>query len=226
MMTPIVSYLRVSTTRQGHSGLGLEAQRAALRLFAESEGFEVAEEFVEVESGKGSDALERRPELANALARAKRLRCSVVVAKLDRLSRDVAFIASLMSRRVPFISVELGTDCDPFMLHLYAALAEKERALISARTKAALAAKKAAGTGWKPGNPTNLSEAAALGRAANRQAADAFAANILPVIRQLQAGGLTTYQALAEALNNRGIRTARGGQWYPGTVMNILKRGL
>jgi DNA invertase Pin-like site-specific DNA recombinase len=225
-MTPIVSYLRVSTTRQGHSGLGLDAQRAALRLFAESEGFEVAEEFVEVESGKGSDALERRPELANALARAKRLRCSVVVAKLDRLSRDVAFIASLMSRRVPFISVELGTDCDPFMLHLYAALAEKERALISARTKAALAAKKAAGTGWKPGNPTNLSEAAALGRAANRQAADAFAANILPVIRQLQAGGLTTYQALAEALNNRGIRTARGGQWYPGTVMNILKRGL
>ena len=225
-MTPIVSYLRVSTTRQGHSGLGLEAQRAAIRLFAESEGFEVAEEFIEVESGKGSDALERRPELARALARAKKLRCSVVVAKLDRLSRDVAFIASLMSRRVPFINVELGTDCDPFMLHLYAALAEKERALISARTKAALAAKKADGTGWKPGNPINLSEAGILGRMADKQAADAFAANILPVIRQLQAGGLTTYQTLADALNNRGIRTARGGQWHPGTVMNILKRDL
>jgi DNA invertase Pin-like site-specific DNA recombinase len=226
MMTPIVSYLRVSTNRQGHSGLGLEAQRAAIRLFAESEGFEVAEEFIEIESGKGSDALERRPELARALARAKKLRCSVVVAKLDRLSRDVAFIASLMSRRVPFISVELGTDCDPFMLHLYAALAEKERALISARTKAALAAKKADGTGWKPGNPINLSEAGVLGRMANKQAADAFAANILPVIKQLQAGGLTTYQTLADALNNRGIRTARGGQWHPGTVMNILKRNL
>lgn len=223
-MSPIVSYLRVSTTRQGHSGLGLEAQRTAIRAFAESEGFEVAEEFVEMESGKGFDALERRPQLASALARAKKLRCSVVVAKLDRLSRDVAFIASLMSRRVPFISVELGADCDPFMLHLYAALAEKERALISARTKAALAAKKAAGTGWKPGNPTNLSEAGALGRAASKQAADAFAANVLPIIRQLQESGVTTYQGLAEALNNRGIRTARGGQWYPGTVMNILKR--
>ncbi len=224
-MPPVVSYLRVSTAGQGHSGLGLEAQRAAVALFAESEGFAVAEEFVEVESGKGSDSLERRPQLANALARAKRAKCSVVVAKLDRLSRDVAFIASLMSRRVPFISVELGTDCDPFMLHLYAALAEKERALISARTKAALAAKKADGTGWKPGNPKNLLEAGALGRTANKQAADAFAANTLPIIRQMQAGGLTTYQALADALNNRGIRTARGGQWYAGTVMNILKRG-
>src|SRR3978361_2310104 len=129
MPPPIVSYLRVSTARQGHSGLGLEAQRAALALFDESEGLEMGEEFIEGASGKGSDALERRPQLASALARAKRAKCSVVVAKLDRLSRDVAFIASLMSRRVPFISVELGTDCDPFMLHLYAALAEKERAL-------------------------------------------------------------------------------------------------
>jgi DNA invertase Pin-like site-specific DNA recombinase len=112
------------------------------------------------------------------------------------------------------------------MLHLYAALAEKGRALISARTKATLTAKKAAGTGWKLGNPTNLAEAGALGRAVNKHAADAFAANVLPIIRQLQAGGLTTYQALADTLNNRGIRTARGGQWHPGTVMNILKRGL
>jgi DNA invertase Pin-like site-specific DNA recombinase len=163
MVMSIVSYLRVSTTRQGHSGLGLEAQRAAIKLFAESESFGIAEEFIEVESGKESDALERRPELANALARAKKLRCSVVVAKLDWLSRNVAFIASLMSRRVPFISVELGADCDPFMLHLYAALAEKERSLISARTKAALVAKKADGTGWKPGNPKNLAEAGKLG---------------------------------------------------------------
>src|ERR1700712_490397 len=168
-MTPIVSYLRVSTARQGHSGLGLDAQRSAIAQFAQAEGFEVVQAFVEIESGKGCDALERRPQLAAALARAKRARCSVVVARLDRLSRDVAFIASLMSRRIPFISVELGTDCDPFMLHLYAALAEKERALISARTKAALAAKKADGTGWTPGNPKNLSEAGALGREANKQ---------------------------------------------------------
>jgi DNA invertase Pin-like site-specific DNA recombinase len=225
-MTPIVSYLRVSKTRQGQSGLGLEAQRAAIGQFAQAEGFEVIEEYIEVESGKGSDALERRPRLAEALARARRARCSVVVARLDRLSRDVAFIASLMSRRVPFISVELGTDCDPFMLHLFAALAEKERALISTRTKAALAAKRASEAGWKPGNPKNLAEAGALGRAASKQAADAFAANILPIIRETQASGVNTYQALANALNRRGIRTARGGQWHPTTVMNLLNRKL
>ena len=135
--------------------------RPPIARFASEEGFDVVEEFVEVESGKGYDALDHRPQLANALARAKRAKCSIVVAKLDRLSRDVAFISTLMARRVPFISVELGVDCDPFMLHLYAALAEKERALISARTKAALAAKKADGSGWKPGNPKNLFEAGA-----------------------------------------------------------------
>lgn len=225
-MTPIVSYLRVSTARQGRSGLGLEAQRAAIASFVGVEGFEVIDEFIEVETGKGCDALDRRPRLADALARAKRAKCSVVVAKLDRLSRDVAFIATLMARRVPFISVELGADCDPFMLHLYAALAEKERALISARTKAALAAKKTAETGWKPGNPTNLSEAGALGSAANKRAADTFAANTLPVIRQLQASGVTSSKDLADALNARGIRTARGGQWHASTVLNVLRRAI
>jgi DNA invertase Pin-like site-specific DNA recombinase len=224
-MTPIVSYLRVSTARQGRSGLGLEAQRTAISRFVEAEGFEVIEEFVDVETGKGSDALDRRPRLADALVRARRAKCPVVVAKLDRLSRDVAFVSSLMARRVPFISVELGADCDPFMLHLYAALAEKERALISARTKAALAAKKAADADWKAGNPTNLPEAGALGRAVNKRAADAFAANILPIIRQLQACGVTSSKALADALNARGIRTARGGQWHASTVLNVLKRG-
>lgn len=225
-MPPIVSYLRVSTARQGRSGLGLEAQRAAIARFVESEGYEVIEEFIEIESGKGAEALDRRPQLANALTRARRAKCSVVVAKLDRLSRDVAFISSLMARRVPFISVELGAECDPFMLHLYAALAEKERALISARTKAALAAKKADGTGWKPGNPKNLSEAGALGRAVNKSTADAFAANVLPIIKQIQASGVAGSQALADALNARGVRTARGGKWYASTVLNILKRTL
>ncbi len=225
-MRPIISYLRVSTARQGRSGLGLEAQRAAIARFAEAEGFEVIEEFIEVETGKGADVLDRRPGLADALARAKRAKCSVVVAKLDRLSRDVAFISTLMARRVPFISVELGADCDPFMLHLYAALAEKERALISARTKAALAAKKVEEAGWKPGNPRNLPEAGALGRAANKRAADTFAANTLPIIRQLQAHGVTSSKNLAEALNARGIRTARGGHWHASTVLNILKRAV
>src|SRR6185436_13638782 len=124
-MKPFISYIRVSTARQGKSGLGLEAQRAALARFAEAEGLAVAAEFVEVESGKGSDALDRRPQLAAALGEARKRKCAVVVAKLDRLSRDVHFISGLMAQRVPFVVAEFGTDADPFMLHLYAALAEK-----------------------------------------------------------------------------------------------------
>jgi DNA invertase Pin-like site-specific DNA recombinase len=135
-----IAYYRVSTARQGRSGLGIEAQRAAVVRFAEAEGLELTAEFVEVETGKGADALDRRPQLAAALATGRSRKCPVIVAKLDRLSRDVAFISGLMAQRVPFIVAELGRDADPFMLHLYAALAEKERRLISERTKAALAA--------------------------------------------------------------------------------------
>ena len=118
MKRPIVSYIRVSTAQQGRSGLGLDAQRAAIARFAQDEGFEIAGELVEVETGKGSDALDRRPQLAAALAEARRRKCSVLVAKLDRLSRDVAFISGLMASRVPFIVAELGADADSFMLHL------------------------------------------------------------------------------------------------------------
>ena len=134
-------HYRVSTQRQGRSGLGIEAQKAAVARFAESEGIELIGEHIEVETGKGSDALERRPELAAALAATRKAKCPVIVAKLDRLSRDVHFISGLMAHGVPFVVAELGADADPFMLHLYAALAEKERALISARTKSALAGK-------------------------------------------------------------------------------------
>ena len=122
--------------------------------------FGVLEEFVDVETGKGSDALDRRPQLRDALALARRNKAAAV-AKLDRLSRGVAFIAGLMSHRVPFIVAELGADADPFMLHIYAALAQKERAMIADRTRVALAAKKAQGA--RLGNPTNLAEAQALG---------------------------------------------------------------
>jgi DNA invertase Pin-like site-specific DNA recombinase len=144
-MESVVAYLRVSTQRQQRSGLGIEAQRAAIARFAEAEGLTIIAEYVEAESGKGADALDLRPQLAAALAAARKAKCSVVVAKLDRLSRDVAFVSGLMAQRVPFIVAELGRDADPFMLHLYAALAEKERRLISERTKAALAAKRASG---------------------------------------------------------------------------------
>src|SRR6266852_6717258 len=131
----VVTYIRVSTSQQGLSGLGIEAQRQALRQFAKAEGLELVREFVEVETGKGSDALDRRPQLKAALAAAKKLKCPVAVAKLDRLSRDVHFISGLMAHRVAFVVAELGADVDPFVLHLFAAVAEKERALISARTK-------------------------------------------------------------------------------------------
>ncbi len=114
-------------------GLGLEAQRQALERFAVAEDFEIVREFVEVETGKGADALGRRPQLAAALAEARRRKCAVGVAKLDRLSRDVHFISGLMAERVQFIVAELGADVDPFILHLFAALAEKERAMIGCR---------------------------------------------------------------------------------------------
>jgi DNA invertase Pin-like site-specific DNA recombinase len=219
-MRQIVSYVRVSTGKQGKSGLGIEAQREAIARFAAAEGCEVLAEVVEVETRKGADALDRRPKLAEALAKARKAKASVVVAKLCRLSRDMAFISGLMAQRVPFIVAELGADADPFMLHIYAALAEKERGLVADRTRAALAAKKAQGA--KLGNRTNLDEASAKGATANRAAADGFAANVLPVMRQIQASGATTLRATAGALNARGIRTARGGQWHAMTVQNML----
>src|ERR1700754_2706163 len=147
----IILYIRVSTSQQGRSGLGIEAQRETLTRFAEAEGFDVLREFVEIETGKGSDAIDRRPQLAAALAAARKAKCHVAVAKLDRLSRDVHFISGLMAHRVPFLVAELGPDVDPFVLHLFAALAEKERSLISTRTRQALAAAKARGVTL--GNP-------------------------------------------------------------------------
>src|SRR2546423_12970501 len=183
-MERAIAYLRVSTERQQRSGLGIEAQRAAIERFASAESLAIAAEFVEFESGKGADALERRPQLAAALAAAKSAKCSVVVAKLDRLSRDVAFVSGLMAQRVPFIVAELGRDADPFMLHLYAALAEKERRLISERTKVALRAKRASGA--RLGNPTNLHAAGLIGRSAQAQAADDFATNLVPLLQAIR----------------------------------------
>jgi DNA invertase Pin-like site-specific DNA recombinase len=218
---PIVSYLRVSTARQGRSGLGMEAQRAAIARFAEAEGYEIVRELVEVETGKGADALDRRPELSAALAEARKLKCAVVVAKLDRLSRDVHFISGLMAHRVAFLVAELGPDVDPFILHLYAALSEKERAMISVRTKHALAAAKARGVHL--GGP-KLPEAREIAQAAIKANADKHAAKVLPLIREAQRHGATSLRDIADALNARGVTTARGGQWHATTVKNMLER--
>src|SRR4030088_768885 len=148
-MERAIAYLRVSTQQQQRSGLGIEAQRAAVRQFAAGERLIIVAEFVEFESGKGADALDRRPQLAAALAAAKGSKCSVVVAKLDRLSRGVAFVSGSMAQRVPFIVAELGRDADPFMLHLYAALAEKERRLISERVAGKESGRRKAGQSLK-----------------------------------------------------------------------------
>jgi DNA invertase Pin-like site-specific DNA recombinase len=209
-MRSIVAYLRVSTAQQGKSGLGVDAQRVALERFAAAEGFEIAAEYVEIETGKGSDALERRPQLSAALAKAHTLHCSMAVAKLDRLSRDVHFISGLMAHRVPFIVADLGADADPFMLHLFAALAEKERAMISARTRAALAAAKE--RGQRLGNP-KLASARESAEAARIKNADNFAAAILPAIADIQASGAKSLRAIASVLNRRGFKTPRGGEW-------------
>jgi DNA invertase Pin-like site-specific DNA recombinase len=203
---PLVTYIRVSTSGQGRSGLGIEAQRHALAQFAQAEGFEVAREFVEVETGKGADALDRRPQLKAALAAARKLRCHVAVAKLDRLSRDVHFISGLMAHMVPF--AELGPDVHPFVLHLFVALVEKERALISTRTRQALSAAKARGVTL--GNP-RLHMARKSAVEAVKSEADRYASNVLPIIREAQKAGARTLREIAEALNARGVAAARGG---------------
>jgi DNA invertase Pin-like site-specific DNA recombinase len=218
----VIGYIRVSTARQGRSGLGLEAQQASLIKFADAEGVEIVANFVEVETGKGSDAMSRRPQLAAALAEARRRRCPIVVAKLDRLSRDVHFISGLMAHKVPFVVTELGTDADPFMLHLYAALAEKERAMISQRTRDALKAAKARGVVL--GNP-NLADVRQSATASVKAAADRFAKNIAPVIREIRSTGIVSNRAVARTLNARGVATARGGQWTAVQVGSILQRG-
>jgi DNA invertase Pin-like site-specific DNA recombinase len=217
----LVAYVRVSTGRQGRSGLGLEAQREALERFADTEGFRIIREYTEIETGKGADALERRPQLAAALAEARRKRCPVAVAKLDRLSRDVAFISGLMAQRVRFIVAELGEETDPFVLHLFAAMAERERAMIAARTREALARAKARGV--KLGGP-KLAEARKVALASVKALADQNAANVLPVIREVRKAGARSLHQIADALNSRGISTPRGGRWYAKSVSNLLAR--
>jgi DNA invertase Pin-like site-specific DNA recombinase len=216
-----IIYTRVSTAEQGKSGLGLESQFNLVTEFCNTENIEVITHYEEVETGKGQDALDKRPQLANALLHAKKEATYLVVAKLDRLGRNVAFISSLMESKVPFIVSQLGKDADSFMLHLYAALSEKERELISTRAKAALKVLKDKGV--KLGNQTNLDDARLLGHATNKEKAIDFANNVLPLIKQLNNDG-ATLQAIADRLNNTGVKTRRGGRWYPSTVTNILKR--
>jgi DNA invertase Pin-like site-specific DNA recombinase len=213
-----VTYLRVSTERQGQSGLGLEAQRAAVAAHVLGRG-EVVAEFVEVESGKRAE----RPQLAQALVDAKRTGAVLLIAKLDRLARNVAFIANLLESGVEVTAADMP-EANRFVLHIMAAVAEQEACAISERTKAALAAAKARGVrlGWSnPKRAFEQRQAANQGAAVNRARALTHAENVLPVIKQIRAGGASLRQMAAE-LNARGIKTARGGKWHATTVRNIL----
>jgi DNA invertase Pin-like site-specific DNA recombinase len=211
-----IAYFRVSTDKQGKSGLGLEAQREAVLAFLNGGKWTLVAEFVEVESGKRDD----RPELSAALAACKKHKAKLVIAKLDRLSRNLAFIATLMDSGVEFVAVD-NPHANKLTVHILAAVAQHEREMIAQRTRDALAAAKARGT--KLGNPT-LSAARESAIEGNRAAAARYAANVLPVIREIQASGITTLRGVARALTARGIATARGGQWSPVQVNDILRR--
>lgn len=210
-MTDFVAYLRVFTNRQGQSGLGLEAQRAAVASFVGGRG-ELIAEFVEVESGRKND----RPQLAAALNLCRRKRAMLVIAKLDRLARSVAFVSGLMESGAEFVAVDMP-EANRLTIHILAAVAEHEREAISMRTRVALAAAKARGTPL--GNPRP--ESAKASAAASKKAA-IFRAGVAPLIRSLRDEG-RTLRGVAEELNNRSVKTARGGRWQAGTVSLVLQ---
>jgi DNA invertase Pin-like site-specific DNA recombinase len=193
-----IAYFRVSTEKQGKSGLGLDAQREAVLAYLDGGRWTLVQEFVEVESGKRND----RPQLTAALAACKKHKTKLVIAKLDRLSRNLAFIAALMESGVEFIAVD-NPHATKLTVHILAAVAQHERELIAQRTR----------------------DARNRAIEANRTAATRYAANVLPVIREIQASGVKSLRGVARALAARGIATARGGAWTPVQVSDILRRG-
>jgi DNA invertase Pin-like site-specific DNA recombinase len=217
-----ISYLRVSTSRQGSSGLGLEAQRKTVEDYLNGGRWKLVKEFVEVESGKKDD----RPVLAEAIKACRQYGAKLVIAKIDRLSRDAHFLLGLEKAGVDFVAADMP-NANKLTVHIMAMVAQEERRMISERTKAALAAAKARGVKlgnyWK--NPTLPPDAGRLGNAAMKRKADAKAADIAPIIAELQATGATSLRAVAAGLNDRGVPTPRGGAWSAAQVMRVLARG-
>lgn len=212
--TKAVAYLRVSTDQQGRSGLGLDAQREAVARYAQDAGLEIVAEYVEVETGKGANALAKRPELLAALTLAKREKAKLIIAKLDRLARNVHFVSGLMEKGVDFGFADMPS-ANKFMLHVYAAVAEKEGEVISQRTKAALAAAKAKGV--KLGTHGKVLAAKNKFDAAKRVAA------ILPELEQMKTSGLTM-RAMVADLNARGVASPGGGRWHLASLHKALQR--
>lgn len=223
LTTKLVAYHRVSTTKQGNSGLGLEAQQAAIEAYADRTGACIVESFTEIESGKRNE----RPELLKALRYAKVTGAVLVIAKLDRLSRNAAFLLTLQDSGVRFVATDMP-DANNLTVGIMALVAQQEREAISNRTKEALQAAKA--RGQKLGNPNG---AAALLRAGKGNAAGVlavktkaqeYAQEMQAVVSNLQAQGKTSLGGLAEALNEGGYRTPRGGAWHKTSVKNLLNR--
>jgi DNA invertase Pin-like site-specific DNA recombinase len=218
-----VAYYRVSTSKQGNSGLGLDAQRDAVLTYLTGGEWQLAAEFTEVESGRKSD----RPELAKALATCRRIGATLIIAKLDRLARNVAFVSNLMEAGVEFVAVDMPM-ANKLTVHILAAVAEHEREMISTRTKAALAAAKARGT--KLGNPNGLSieartKGTTVGVERRKAAAAARSADLIPVIAEIKASGRTSLRAIAAELDARGIPAPRGGKWTAPAVMRLTAAG-
>jgi DNA invertase Pin-like site-specific DNA recombinase len=219
-----ISYLRVSTAKQGASGLGIEAQRAAVETYLNGGRWTLTAEIVEIESGKKSD----RPALAKALAMCRLHNAVLVVAKLDRLSRNVAFLSALMESGVEFVACDFPT-ANKLTLHIMASVAENEAAMISKRTKDALTAAKARGVvlgGDRGGVIAKHASKGALASAEIRSAAaKRRAADLAPVIQQIQADGAMSLRQIAAVLNERGILTSRGGQWSASQVLQAVRYG-
>lgn len=215
-----VAYYRVSTARQGRSGLGLEAQQRAVRDYLDGNGWEIVAEHVEIESGARAD----RPELTKALAACRVHGATLVIAKMDRLARNVAFISNLMESGVEFTAVDFP-QANRLTIHVLAAVAEHEREMISRRTKDALAAAKRRGV--RLGRPQNMTpEGRARGSRKGNEAktarAIARAIDIVPLIEEVRAAGATSLAGIARALNERGVPSPRGGKWYASSVRNAL----
>ena len=210
-----VTYYRVSTQKQGKSGLGLEAQRKAIEEYLNGGNFEVLEEFVEVETGKGSNALARRPVLKEAIEYAKKHKAKLLIAKLDRLARNVHFISSLMESKVDFVVADMP-DANALTIHLIAAVAEYERELISKRTKEALAVAKSRGV--KLGNPKLK-----VDNSKRKEQAQAFADKLKPTMQAYREQGMSQ-RKIVEELNSVGIGAPRGGEWSLMQVQRVFKR--
>lgn len=220
-MTTFVAYCRVSTDKQGRSGLGLEAQQSAITAFIRTGDTLLQPSFVEIESGKRAD----RAQLRAAIDRCRRTGATLLIAKLDRLARNVAFVSSLKESGVDFVACDFP-EANRLMVHILAAFAEHEAELISQRTKAALAAAKARGTklggdrGYRPSTPPN----SALACATRQRKADHAAYAVLPIVERLQAEGVSGLNALARGLNELGHGTPRGGTWTATAVKRALQR--